>query len=253
MSSPIIMQLNQAGIKDIELVGGKNASLGEMLQNLTPLGVRIPQGFIVTVAGYNRFLCFNKLNDRIHELIDNIKTDDIASLQENGAAIRKLICRCPFPAEMIDQISDAYDLLSDQYKQICTDVEVRSSATAEDLPDASFAGQQDTYLNVRGIDQLLDSIKHCFASLFTDRAISYRQGFGYDHFKIGLSVCVQKMVRSDLGSSGVAFSLDTESGFRDAIVINGAFGLGELVVQGTISPDEFIVFKPTLQRVSNPS
>ncbi|MDF2193277.1 phosphoenolpyruvate synthase [Paraflavitalea sp. CAU 1676] len=248
MSSPIIMQLNQAGIKDIELVGGKNASLGEMLQNLTPLGVRIPQGFIVTVAGYNRFLCFNKLNDRIHELIDNIKTDDIASLQENGAAIRKLICRCPFPAEMIDQISDAYDLLSDQYKQICTDVAVRSSATAEDLPDASFAGQQDTYLNVRGIDQLLDSIKHCFASLFTDRAISYRQGFGYDHFKIGLSVCVQKMVRSDLGSSGVAFSLDTESGFRDAIVINGAFGLGELVVQGTISPDEFIVFKPTLQK-----
>lgn len=248
MTSPIIMQLNQAGIKDIELVGGKNASLGEMLQHLTPLGIRIPQGFIVTVQGYHKFLRFNKLEAMIHRHIDTIIPDDIASLQSAGAAIRQLIHRSPFPPEMIDQLSDAYDALSDQYKELCTDVAVRSSATAEDLPDASFAGQQDTYLNVKGIDQLLTSVKHCFASLFTDRAISYRKGFGYDHFKIGLSVCIQKMVRSDVGSAGVAFSLDTESGFKDAIVINGALGLGELVVQGTISPDEFIVFKPTLQK-----
>lgn len=248
MSSRIIMELSQAGIRDIDLVGGKNASLGEMLQHLTPLGVKIPQGFIITVAGYTRFIRFNNLEERIQEIMQSIKSDDIASLLQGGAAIRQLITRSPFPPEMIDQISDAYDELSERYKQICTDVAVRSSATAEDLPDASFAGQQDTYLNVKGIGQLLESVKRCFASLFTDRAISYRQRFGYDHFKIGLSVCVQKMVRSDLGASGVAFSLDTESGFKDAIVINGAYGLGELVVQGTVSPDEFIVFKPALQK-----
>lgn len=248
MSSRIIMKLNQAGIGDIDLVGGKNASLGEMLQHLTPLGVKIPQGFIITVTGYTRFIRFNNLEERIQQLVHSIKQDDIASLQQTGATVRQLITRCPFPPEMIDLISDAYDELSEQYRQLCTDVAVRSSATAEDLPDASFAGQQDTYLNVKGIDQLLQSVKHCFASLFTDRAISYRQSFGYDHFKIGLSVCVQKMVRSDLGASGVAFSLDTESGFKDAIVINGAYGLGELVVQGTVSPDEFIVFKPALQK-----
>ncbi|WP_276483371.1 phosphoenolpyruvate synthase [Paraflavitalea pollutisoli] len=248
MVSPIIMPLHKAGIKDIELVGGKNASLGEMLQHLTPLGVRIPQGFIITVHGYNKFIRFNKLEVLIGDQLATIIPDNIASLQAAGAAIRQMIHRSPFPPEMIDQISDAYDELSELYKELCTDVAVRSSATAEDLPDASFAGQQDTYLNVRGIDQLLTSIKHCFASLFTDRAISYRKGFGYDHFKIGLSVCIQKMVRSDVGSSGVSFSLDTESGFKDAIVINGAYGLGELIVQGTLSPDEFIVFKPSLQQ-----
>ncbi len=248
MSSRIIMELSQAGIGDIELVGGKNASLGEMLQHLTPLGVKIPQGFIITVAGYTRFIRFNKLEERIQQLMEAVKADDMASLQQSGAAVRQLITGCPFPPEMIDLISDAYDHLSDQYKQLSADVAVRSSATAEDLPDASFAGQQDTYLNVKGIDQLLESVKRCFASLFTDRAISYRQRYGYDHFKTGLSVCVQKMVRADLGASGVAFSLDTESGFKDAIVINGAYGLGELVVQGTISPDEFIVFKPALQK-----
>lgn len=248
MTSPIIMQLNQAGIRDIDLVGGKNASLGEMLQHLTPLGIRIPQGFIITVHGYHRFLHFNKLEERIGQHIDAIVPEDIPSLQAAGAAIRQLIHRSPFPADMIDQISDAYDTLSDQYRELCTDVAVRSSATAEDLPDASFAGQQDTYLNIRGIDQLLTAVKDCFASLFTDRAISYRRGLGYDHFRTGLSVCIQKMVRADAGASGVAFSLDTESGFKEALVINGAYGLGELLVQGTISPDEFIVFKPTLQK-----
>lgn len=248
MSKRMIMPLSEAGIGDIALVGGKNASLGEMLQHLTPLGVRIPQGFIITVTGYTRFIRFNNLEEKIRHIIGTIKEDDIASLQQAGAMVRELITRSPFPPAMIDQISDAYDALSDQYKQLSTDVAVRSSATAEDLPDASFAGQQDTYLNVKGIDQLLYSVKHCFASLFTDRAISYRQRLGYDHFKTGLSVCIQKMVRSDLGASGVAFSLDTESGFKEAIVINGAFGLGELVVQGTVSPDEFIVFKPALQK-----
>jgi pyruvate,water dikinase len=246
MQHRIIMELKEAGINDIALVGGKNASLGEMLQHLTALGVKIPQGFIITVEGYNQFIRFNKLDAKIRQLIGDIQPDNIASLQQAGAQVRQLIINSPFPTSMIDGINDAYEQLSDLYKELVTDVAVRSSATAEDLPDASFAGQQDTYLNVRGITQLLESVKHCFASLFTDRAISYRQSFGYDHFSVGLSVCVQKMVRSDLGVSGVAFSLDTESGFKEAIVINGSYGLGELLVQGSVSPDEFIVFKPTL-------
>jgi pyruvate,water dikinase len=248
MQNRIIMDLNQAGMDDIALVGGKNASLGEMLQHLTGLGVKIPQGFIITVEGYTRFIRFNNLEAKIKQLVEGIEPDNIGSLQQAGARVRHLIIQCPFPPQMIDQISDAYDALSEKYQQVMADVAVRSSATAEDLPDASFAGQQDTFLNVRGITQLLESVKHCFASLFTDRAISYRHTMGFDHFAIGLSVCVQKMVRSDLGTAGVAFSLDTESGFKDAVVINGSYGLGELVVQGAVSPDEFIVFKPTLAK-----
>ena len=158
-----------------------------------------------------------------------------------------MIRNTKFPPELSKMIIEAYYRLSAEYGQETTDVAVRSSATAEDLPDASFAGQQETYLNVRGPAAIMDSVRNCFASLFTDRAISYRQNFGFDHFAIGISVCIQKMVRSDLGSSGVAFSLDTESGFKDVVVINGIYGLGELIVQGSISPDEFIVFKPALK------
>lgn len=277
MASRIIMDLTEVGINDIDLVGGKNASLGEMLQHLTRLGIRVPAGFVVTAAAYRLFIAHNHLEAEIRRVINGIRTDDLESLQSAGMQVRQLITGGRFPKEMTALIGEAYAQLSGRYYrpdmeggpqagilpeagvQTGTeawphtngwpdvDVAVRSSATAEDLPDASFAGQQDTYLNVRGVATLLESVKKCFASLFTDRAISYRQSFGYDHFDIGLSVCVQKMVRSDLAASGVAFSLDTESGFRDAVLINGAYGLGELLVQGAVSPDEFIVFKPTLK------
>ena len=177
-----------------------------------------------------------------------MKKDDLVSLKKTGLEIRQLIRNGKWPRQVKEEIRDSYTLLSQKYGSDITDVAVRSSATAEDLPDASFAGQQETYLNVRGPEQILTSVRNCFASLFTDRAISYRDDFGFDHFDIGLSVCIQKMVRSDLASSGVAFSLDTESGFKDVILINCSYGLGEMVVQGTVSPDEFLIFKPTLKK-----
>lgn len=248
MAQEYILELSEVGISDVEIVGGKNASLGEMIQNLSNLGVRIPNGFVVTVAAYRAFLAYNNLEGTIRHIIDTIDYDNIESLRRGGQQVRLLLSNGRFPKDMSETIIQAYQKLSAEYDQEYTDVAVRSSATAEDLPDASFAGQQETFLNVRGPATLMDSVRNCIASLFTDRAISYRQRFGYDHFTIGLSICVQKMVRSDLGASGVAFSLDTESGFKDVIVINGAFGLGELVVQGAISPDEFIVFKPTLKK-----
>jgi pyruvate,water dikinase len=246
MDNTFILGLHQAGIEDIERVGGKNASLGEMIQHLTKLGIRIPAGFIITVDAYQSFISYNQLADKISSLIAEIDYENIESLRRAGLQIRNMIRNTKFPPDLSHQIIEAYYKLSSEYGQDITDVAVRSSATAEDLPDASFAGQQETYLNVRGPAAIMDSVRNCFASLFTDRAISYRQNFGFDHFAIGISVCIQKMVRSDLGSSGVAFSLDTESGFKDAVVINGIFGLGELIVQGSISPDEFIVFKPVL-------
>ncbi|CAL1520351.1 phosphoenolpyruvate synthase [Chitinophaga sp. MM2321] len=241
-----IVPLSQVGINNIDFVGGKNASLGEMLQHLSPLGINIPDGFVITVHAYKTFLQSNNLEPAIKEIINTIDFENIESLRKCGKKIRQLIRNTKFPKEIVELIIDAYHLLSEQYKIPDTDVAVRSSATAEDLPDASFAGQQETYLNVRGPGALIDAVRNCFASLFTDRAISYRENFGYPHFELGLSVCVQKMVRSDLACSGVAFSLDTESGFKDVVVINGTYGLGEMVVQGTISPDEFIVFKPKL-------
>lgn len=239
--------LSEVGLKDLQIVGGKNASLGEMMQNLTSLGVKIPEGFVVTVEAYHRFLEFNDLKEKIRAIVSGIDHESIESLRRAGNETRQLIRDGQFPEDMKLEIVQSYQDLSNLYVQQITDVAVRSSATAEDLPDASFAGQQETYLNVRGNNNVLDSVRNCFASLFTDRAISYRQNFGYDHFSIGLSVCVQKMVRSDLGVSGVAFSLDTETGFKDAIIINASYGLGELIVQGAISPDEFIVFKPGLK------
>ena len=248
MAINFILSLSKVGINDIEIVGGKNASLGEMIQHLAALGVNIPNGFVITVDAYRQFINYNGLEGTIKHIINNIDYKDLESLRRGGHQVRLLIRNGRFEKDMSEDIIKAYEQLSADYGQDFTDVAVRSSATAEDLPDASFAGQQETFLNVAGPATLMDCVRNCFASLFTDRAISYRQTFGYDHFAVALSICVQKMVRSDLGSSGVAFSLDTESGFKDVVVINGSYGLGEMVVQGAISPDEFIVFKPSLQK-----
>lgn len=243
--------LSNFGIEDVGLVGGKNASLGEMIRNLSRQGIRVPLGFAVTTAGYNKFIAFNDLHDKIDNLLFTIDIDNLVSLQRTGMKIRQLIKDGEFPSDIQKSILDHYNNLSKQFTDVdgnpqeITDVAVRSSSTAEDLPDASFAGQQETYLNVRGKNQVLESIKNCFASLYTDRAISYRKTIGYDE-QLSISVCVQKMVRSDLGSAGVAFSLDTESGFKDVILINGNWGLGESVVSGSIKPDEFIVYKNKL-------
>ena len=243
-----VIPFEQLRNTDVGSVGGKNASLGEMIQHLTAMGINIPNGFVITVAAYREFVRFNSLDASIKEAIDGIDFDSIESLRRGGLQIRQLLRNSKFPPEITTQIIQGYYKLSGDYDQKETDVAVRSSATAEDLPDASFAGQQETYLNVRGPAALIDSVRNCFASLFTDRAISYRQSFKYDHFAVGLSVCIQKMVRSDLGASGVAFSIDTESGFKDAVVISSSFGLGELIVQGSVSPDEYIVFKPALKK-----
>ena len=242
-----LANLKDVGINDIETVGGKNASLGEMLQNLDKLGIKIPNGFVITVATYRGFIEENMLDETIRSIINGIDFNNLESLRRGGLHVRQLIKNSKFPRDLSKLIIEKYYELSKDYNQEETDVAVRSSATAEDLPDASFAGQQETYLNVRGPASLINAVRNCFASLFTDRAISYRHTFGYDHFSIGLSVCIQKMVRSDIGTSGVAFSLDTESGFKDVVLINGSYGLGEMIVQGSVSPDEYLVFKPTLK------
>ena len=230
----------------LDIVGGKNASLGEMIANLTGRGIRVPGGFIVTIHAFDAYIDHNNLRERIDRALESLDPKDIIQLRKTGSNIRRMVADGRFPIELETEIEQRYLVLSEQYGNEATDVAVRSSATAEDLPDASFAGQQETFLNVRGVQSLLNSIKSCFASLYNDRAISYRHERGYDHHSVRLSVGVQKMVRSDLGSSGVAFSIDTESGYRDAIIINGAYGLGELIVQGEVSPDEFIVYKPFL-------
>ena len=248
MKPALIIPLEQVSMNDLATVGGKNASLGEMIGNLSPLGVAVPSGFAVTTEVYWNFLRANNLEAFITEQIARIDHDDLESLRRCGQKIRQAIRNAKFPHHLSSEIIEAYECLSQTNLQEYTDVAVRSSATAEDLPDASFAGQQESYLNVRGPSALIDSVRNCFASLFTDRAISYRKTFHYDVSQIGLSVCVQRMVRSDLASAGVAFSLDTESGFKDVVVINGSFGLGEMVVQGAVSPDEFLVFKPTLKK-----
>jgi pyruvate,water dikinase len=240
------LELSQVTLENLNLVGGKNASLGEMIRNLSSLGINIPLGFAITVDAYWEFLKHNKLEDAIRSSIQAIDMDNLISLRKGGMQVRQMIRNGKFPAALEQEILEQYKALSSHYGQEATDVAVRSSATAEDLPDTSFAGQQETYLNVRGPEGIMDAVRNCFASLFTDRAISYREHFRFDHFDVALSVCIQKMVRSDLASSGVAFSLDTESGFKNAVVINGSYGLGEMIVQGAVSPDEFIVFKPTL-------
>ncbi|HTH56748.1 MAG TPA: phosphoenolpyruvate synthase [Cyclobacteriaceae bacterium] len=248
MKRNFTIELQDVSLENINLVGGKNASLGEMIKNLTDLGVAIPHGFAITSDAYRDFIKFNRLEESMREIIKKIDINNLIELRKGGAQVRDLIREGKFSAELEAEIIESYKALSHQYGQEATDVAVRSSATAEDLPDNSFAGQQETYLNVRGPEGVMQSVRNCMASLFTDRAISYREHFGYDHFDVGLSVCIQKMVRSDLASSGVAFSLDTESGFKNVVIINGSYGLGELIVQGSVSPDEFIVFKPTLEK-----
>mgnify|MGYP001228446035 FL=1 len=244
--TPYLTWLHEVELKDIPTVGGKNASLGEMIQHLAALGVNVPGGFVVTVASYEAFIAHNELDQKIKDIVKGLDVDDVENIRRTGLAVRTLIKNGKFPEPIWKGIMAHYDELSAKHGQEATDVAVRSSATAEDLPDASFAGQQETFLNIRGHQDLIAAVRNCFASLWTDRAIVYRQSLGYDHFAVGISVGVQKMVRSDVGSSGVAFSLDTESGFKDVVLINGSYGLGEMVVQGAVSPDEFLVFKPTL-------
>ncbi len=243
---PLILWFKEISIKDVPLVGGKNASLGEMYSNLTPKGVNIPNGFAVTAAAYQYFIKENQLDQKIRDALEGLDTHNIKDLQRRGRAVRKMILEAEMPKKLAQEIEKAYKKLEEEYGAN-VDVAVRSSATAEDLPDASFAGQQDTYLNIQGVENVIDAVKRCFASLFTDRAISYRQDKGFDHFNVYLSVAVQKMVRSDAAASGVMFTIDTESGFKDVVYITGAWGLGENVVQGKVNPDEFYVFKPTLK------
>jgi pyruvate,water dikinase len=239
----LIRWFEEIGIDDVPVVGGKNASLGEMYRELTRRGVRVPNGFATTAAAYRELLRANDLERTIADTLAGLDTRDVAELRRRGAAVRQAILKARIPASLEHAIVAAYDRLCDADHP---DVAVRSSATAEDLPDASFAGQQETYLNVRGHAALIDSCKRCFASLFTDRAISYRVDKGFDHAKVALSIGIQRMVRSDVGVAGVMFTIDTESGFRDAILINASYGLGENVVQGAVNPDEYCVFKPPL-------
>jgi pyruvate, water dikinase len=241
-----VRPFEDVGIDDIASVGGKNASLGEMYRALRPKGVNIPPGFAITASAYWHFLEETGVDERIERAVYGLDTGDLDDLRRRGSEIRHAIVAAELPQDLSDVIAEAYrDLCGDSDQPV--DVAVRSSATAEDLPDASFAGQQETYLNVQGVEALLHTVKRCFASLFTDRAISYRADKGYDSRAIALSVGVQRMVRSDLAASGVMFTIDTESGFRDAILINAAYGLGENVVQGSVNPDEYCVFKPTLR------
>ncbi len=250
--SKLILWFEEVGVGDVKLVGGKNASLGEMYQNLVPKGINIPNGFAITATAYRYFMKENGLIEKIKDILKDLDTRDVNNLRERGAKVREVILHAEFPERLKNEIFEAYDKLSAEYNAEAVDVAVRSSATAEDLPDASFAGQQETYLNIKGKHALLDAVKKCFASLFTDRAISYREDKGFDHFSIALSVGVQKMVRSDKGASGVMFTLDTETGFRDVVLINAAYGLGENVVQGAVNPDQYYVFKPTLKKGFKP-
>lgn len=240
-----ILWFKETTIKDIPLVGGKNASLGEMYVNLSKQGINVPNGFSVTAYAYFYLLKEAGIKDRIKEILRGLDTHDIRDLARRGALVRKTILESPLPKNLEDEIIKNYQIMEKQYGKN-VDVAVRSSATAEDLPDASFAGQQETYLDVKGYDNLIKSCRLCFASLFTNRAISYRQDKKFNHFSIGLSIGIQKMVRADKGCSGVMFSIDTETGFKNAVLINGSWGLGENIVQGQVTPDEFYVFKNTL-------
>ncbi|HDM8038835.1 TPA: phosphoenolpyruvate synthase [Vibrio fluvialis] len=236
---------NSLSMEDVDKVGGKNASLGEMVSNLANAGVSVPNGFATTSYAFNQFLDFEGLDDRIHNLLDELDVDDVEALRKTGTTIRQWVLDAPFPADLEQDIRDNYETLIEGNPELS--VAVRSSATAEDLPDASFAGQQETFLNVKGIDAVLEATKHVYASLFNDRAISYRVHQGFDHRGISLSAGIQRMVRSDKAASGVMFTLDTESGFDQVVFITSAWGLGEMVVQGAVNPDEFYVHKPLLE------
>lgn len=249
MAVALVRRFAEIGLGDIGTVGGKNASLGEMVRELGPLGVKVPDGFAVTAEAYRAFLAASGLDRRLAELLAGLDLHDVTDLQRRGLAARQMILAAPLPADLAAEVTRAYAALGAGLPGGAAggiDVAVRSSATAEDLPDASFAGQQETYLNIRGDAPLLDAVRRCFASLFTDRAISYRQEHGYKHGAVALSVGVQRMVRADLAGAGVIFTLDTESGHRGMVLVTAAWGLGENVVQGTVAPDEYLVFKPTL-------
>jgi pyruvate,water dikinase len=233
--------------EDVPAVGGKNASLGEMVSALTKQGIRVPDGFATTSDAYWKFLDDNKIKEKVHALVEDLQSGT-KTLSQVGKAIRRLFLDSQIPVEIGEQIKTAYRELSRRCRMKNVDVAVRSSATAEDLPEASFAGQQETFLNVKGEKELMEACRRCYASLFTNRAISYREEKGFDHMDVALSIGVQKMVRSDKASAGVMFSIDTETGFPDVVVINGAWGLGENVVQGSITPDEYVVFKPVLDK-----
>ena len=235
------------GVKDVALVGGKTASLGEMYRELIPQGVKVPNGFGITAEAYRYILDKADAWNELHKALDGIDPSNVADLAERGSQARHIVYSAPIPKDLRDEILEAYRALQDEYGRDLT-VAVRSSATAEDMPTASFAGQHETFLNVHGDEMLLDACQRCFASLFTNRAIHYRIDQGFGHFKVYLSIAVMKMVRADLAASGVIFSVDTESGFRDVVFITGAYGLGENVVQGAVDPDEFYVFKPTLEQ-----
>jgi pyruvate, water dikinase len=243
-TSGYIRFFEEMGIDDVPLVGGKNASLGEMFQKLSDRGVRVPHGFAITAEAYRYMLDETGAWDRLHAELDDLDPADVAALARKAKRAREIVYGAGLPNDLAAEILDAYRALQQEYGEEVS-LAVRSSATAEDLPTASFAGQQDSYLNIKGEVSLLDTCRRCFASLFTDRAIHYRIDQGFDHFKVSLSIGVMKMVRSDIASSGVMFSIDTESGFRDAVFITGAYGLGENVVQGAVDPDEFYVHKPT--------
>ena len=256
----LILWFEEVNSQDVDLVGGKNSSLGEMIQQLTPKGINVPTGFATTAYSYRHFVESAGLDAKLRELLKDLDVDNVENLQTRGKQARQLILNTPFPEDLSHAIAVAYHRLCQRYGQetdkdndpYTIDVAVRSSATAEDLPEASFAGQQETYLNVQGVRGVLESCHKCFASLFTDRAISYRQHNNFDHFAVALSVGVQKMVRSDLATSGVMFSIDTETGFKNAALITAAYGLGENVVQGAVNPDEYFVFKPTLRQGFKP-
>ncbi|RLA69578.1 MAG: phosphoenolpyruvate synthase, partial [Epsilonproteobacteria bacterium] len=242
-----IRWFRELGIDDVDLVGGKNASLGEMYQNLSAEGIRIPNGFAITVDAYKNIIDNNDAWKALHDQLDLFDPDDVKQLQERGKNCRDIIQNCTLPDELITQIESAYEALKLEYGEDVI-LAVRSSATAEDSPEASFAGQNDSYLNIVGLDVLLDAYKRCLASNFTDRSIHYKYDHGFDYLKVHLSVVVMKMVRSDIAQSGVMFSIDSETGFKDVVFINAAYGLGENIVQGTIEPDSFYVHKPTFKK-----
>ena len=248
---PLLLWFDQCGIDDVPIVGGKNASLGEMIRHLAPQGIRIPNGFATTAHAYREFLRGSGLDTRLRKLFAGLSVGNLERLRRVGHEARSMVLEARFPDDLAAAIREAYLSLCEEYGED-TDVAVRSSATAEDLPDASFAGQHETYLNVRGVNNVFDACRRCFASIFTDRAFYYRETHGFDHLNIALSIGIQKMVRSDLASSGVMFSIDTESGFTNVVLINASYGLGENIVQGAVNPDEYMVFKPTMKEGFRP-
>jgi len=242
------MNLASVSMQNLEQVGGKNASLGEMISHLSAAGVRVPGGFATTADAFREFLSQSELDKKIYEQLQTLDSDNVIELAKVGQRIRHLIITTPFIPEFEQSIRTAYQDLANTLGTTDFSVAVRSSATAEDLPDASFAGQQETFLNITGIDAVLDAIKQVFASLYNDRAIAYRVHHGFEHHDVALSAGIQQMIRSDLATSGVMFTMDTESGFNEVVFITSAYGLGEMVVQGAVNPDEYYVHKPTLRQ-----